>query len=161
VNFSENPLSDKILGNIRDCAEDAATLIQVAPTQSPSEIVEAVDSFVYRWQKGVRPKVDEEDDLSLTLGSLWGEQIVREFKWQWGSVTFHNHGDSKAVAVLSPDRSLAIYPFHFVYGCMEKGASVTIMLAYNMLKNSNKIPPLPARGYENLMENVHHIIPRE
>jgi hypothetical protein len=160
LKITEGTVSNEIRGNIRDCARDAAEMLGIDLSRSAAEIVDAVDAFVYRWQKGERPKVREDDDLSLTLGSLWGEQLVRDLGWQWASVTFHDHGDSKAVGVFSPDRSLAIYPFHFVSGCMEKGASVTIMLSYNMLKDGTRIPPLPAQGYENVMDNVRHIVPR-
>ena len=81
--------------------------------------------------------------------------------WQWASVTFHDFEGSQAAGVFSPDRALAIYPFHFVYGCMENGAPVTILLSYNMLVDGTRIPALPKRGYENVMDNVRHVVPRD
>ena len=162
MNVSESAIDAGMLGNIRGCAEDAAAMLGVDLLQgAPAELVRAVDSFVYDWQKGKRPEVPEDDDLSLTLGSLWGDQLVRDLGWQWAGVTFHDHGDSKAVGVFSPDRALAIYPFHFVYGCLENDAPVTILLAYNMLKDGTRIPQLPPGGYENVMDHVHHIVPRD
>ena len=162
MNVSENAIDVEMLNNIKACAEDAAAMLGVDTSQeSPADVVKAVDSFVHDWQKGKRPEISEDDDLSLTLGSLWGEQLVRDLGWQWAGVTFHDHDDSKAVGVFAPDRALAIYPFHFVYGCLENGAPVTILLSYNMLKDGTKIPPLPPGGYENVMDNVHHIVPRD
>ena len=162
MNISENEIDAGMLENIRGCAGDAAAMLGLDLAKQPStEIVEAVDSFVHNWQKGSREEVSEDDDLSLTLGSLWGEQMVKELGWEWAGVTFHEHGDAKAVGVFSADRSLAIYPFHFVYGCLENDAPVTIMLAFNMLRDGSKIPSLPPGGYENVMENVHHIVPRD
>jgi hypothetical protein len=160
--ITEDAVDAELLDNIQACAGDALQMLGLDPaTTSAAKIVEAVDEFVHNWQKGKRPPVDPDDDLSLTLGSLWGEQLVKTLGWQWTGVTFHEHGDTNAVGVVSPDRSLAIYPFHFVYGCMENNATVTIMLSYNMLMDRSRIPALPAGGFENVMDNVHHIIPRD
>jgi hypothetical protein len=41
-----------------------------------SETFMIIDVFVYNWQQGERPTVAEGNDLTLTLGSLWGEQLV-------------------------------------------------------------------------------------
>ena len=160
--ITEDPVDQEMLGNIRGCAEDAATMLGLdASTTPPAKIVEAVDEFVYKWQKGRRPPVDPDDDLSLTLGSLWGEQLVKNLQWEWTGVIFHEHGDSHAVGVVSPTRSLAIYPFHFIHGCLENDATVTIMLSYNMLTENSGIPNFPAGSFENVMDGVHHIIPRD
>jgi hypothetical protein len=91
---------------------------------------------------------------------LWGEQLVREFGWEWSAVTFHDHNDSKAIGVFTRDRSLAIYPWHFIVGCLENNATVTILLAFNMLV-AGTIPPQEPNGYLNLMDHVIHIIPPE
>ena len=162
MNVSEEPLGGEMLANIRGCAGDAATMLGIDSTElTPEQIVERVDSFVHAWQKGERPEVDDDDDLSVTLGSLWGEQLVHQLGWEWAGVTFHDHDDSRAVGAFSPDRSLAIYPFHFVHGCIETDAPVTILLAFNMLKEGTRVPDLPAGGYENVMDNVHHVVPRD
>ena len=146
---------------ITKVAASAAEFLQVDPrTASPAEIVEAVDDYVHRMQKGTAPAPDGEQ-VEIFFGCLWGQQLVREFGWEWANVTFHDHDDVKALGVFSPDRSLAIYPFHFIIGCLENQAPVTIMLAYNLLKDGSEIPDLPSRGYENVMDNVHHIVPRD
>ncbi len=160
ADISEEAVDAETMSSIEGCAADAVTLLTVQTDSSAERLTKAVDEFVFEWQKGNRPDVPDEDDLSLTLGSLWGQQLVRELGWEWASVTFHNHDDAQAVGVFSPDRALAIYPFHFIYDCLENDAPVTIMLAFNMLIDGSRIPTLPARGYENVMDNVHHSIPR-
>jgi hypothetical protein len=72
---------------------------------------------------------------------------------------FHDRGDAEAVGVFSRDRSLAIYPFHFVFSCLEERAPVTILLAFQILSEGTRVPKLPAGGYENVMDNVHHSPP--
>lgn len=160
-NISEERIDAELLDNIEQSAREAALLLRLDANAAAIERVRAVDEFVYAWQKGERPPIAEDDDLSMTLGSLWGQQLASQLGWQWAAVTFHDFEDSKAVGVFSPDRSLAIYPFHFIYGCMENGASVTILLAYNLLVDDTKIPALPKNGYENVMDNVHHVVPRD
>jgi hypothetical protein len=159
---SEEAIDDEMRPNIVACAEEAAEMLGLNPLFcSPKELVEGVDAFVYAWQKGDRPELTEDEDPALTFGSLWGEQLVNVFGWEWACVTFHDHDDSKAVGVFSPDRSLAIYPFHFIYGCMEDDAPVTILLSYNIMEDGTRIPQLPLAGYENVMDNVHHVVPRD
>lgn len=105
------------------------------------------------------PELSELDneEVALLLASLWGEQLVRQFGWEWGSMIFHDHGNTTAVGVFSPDRSLAIYPFHFIFRCLEEDAPVTLLLAFQILKDASRIPALPEGGYENVMDNVHHV----
>lgn len=84
--------------------------------------------------------------------------MVRQFGWQWASLTQHDHDDFKAIAVVSDDRSLAIFPFHYCFGCLENHVTPTVLLAFNMLDGGG-IPQQEARGYINLMDGVNHIVP--
>lgn len=161
ANISEEEIGEELLSNFAQSADQAALLLGLSAQASAAEVVSAIDDFVYAWQKGQRVQVSKDDDLSLLLGSLWGQQLTRELGWQWAGVTFHDFEDSKAVGVFSPDRALAIYPLHFVYGCMENSAPVTILLSFNLLVDGSRIPPLPANGYENVMDCVHHVVPRD
>lgn len=162
--ITEEPIPDDILGPIKGCALDALKVLgQELAAADPTRIVEAVDEFAYRWQKGLRPPasiVEDGEEARLILGSLWGEQLVKEFGWQWAKVTFHDYGDSIAFGVFAPDRSLAIYPLEFMLGALrDPGVDVTVMLSFNMLK-AGKCLKMPARSYTNVMECVHRIVPR-
>jgi hypothetical protein len=159
MSITEEVIDETMLREIRGCAGDAAKMIGVNPAMPPARLVEAVDSCLRDWQKGKTPKIPRDDDPSLTLGSLWGEQLVRQLGWQWAGVVFHGQGPGKAIGVVSPDRALAIYPFQFVGACIENEAPVTVLLAFNMLIDGTRIPPLPPRGYVNVMDHVHHIVP--
>jgi hypothetical protein len=142
-------------------AQDAASFLKIDPKRlSPQQIVEKIDDFVHRLQKG-KVTAPKDEDVNILFGCLWGQQLVADFQWEWANVVFHDHNDSKAMGVFSPDRSLAIYPFHFIQGCIENGAPVTILLSFNMLIDKTRIPKLPARGYQNVMDAVHHIVPRD
>ena len=159
MSISDTPLDGDLLSNIRDCAQEAAGLLSIS-LESPAEfIVEVLDLFAYQWQKGDRPTVPGGMDLSLTLGSLWGEQLVRELGWQWSSVTNSETG-TKMVGVVSVDRSLVIYPFHSIYACTQLEAPVNLLLSFNMLKSGSAIPTLPPQSYVNVTDSVRHVVPR-
>lgn len=159
--ISESEVSSEQAGLIPQVARSAAEFLEIdLQTAAPEAIVEAVDDFVHRLQRE-QVAAPEDEEVEIFFGCLWGEQLVREFGWEWANVTFHEHGDVKAIGVFSPDRSLAIYPFHFIIGCLENEAPVTIMLAFNLLRDSSRIPELPPRGYENVMDHVHPIVPRD
>ena len=161
MNVSETSIDQDTMKLIQSCAANAASFLSINPEQvSPARAVGAIDQYIHDLQTAKTQFTNEEEDPAYLFGSFWGQQICRGLGWQWANVVFHDHSDSEAVGVFSPDRSLAIYPFHFIYGCLENGAPVTIQLAFNMLSDGSGIPDLPPRGYENVMDNVHHIVPR-
>jgi hypothetical protein len=147
-----------ILEGIDGSAVEGASLAGVATDDPPLKIVTAINAFVSKPPRGSSGRVDNWTDRALPLGSLWGQQLVRQFGWEWSGVVFHDRGDTKAIGVLTKDRSLAIYPWHFVFGCLENNAPVTILLSFNMLL-ANKIPAQNKGEYVNLMDHVHHVIP--
>jgi hypothetical protein len=160
--ISETPLDLEITKLIQSCAATAARLLSVNGDEvTPAAMVDAIDACVYQLQHDGGPELSAEEEPEYLFGSLWGEQLVRQLGWQWAQVVFHEYDDSQAVGVFSPDRALAIYPIHFIHGCLENDAPVTIALAFNMLVDGKRIPKLPQGGYENVMDNVHHIVPRD
>ncbi len=164
MNASEEDIPTNLMGKIRGCAIDALKVLGDDFTQAdPTTVVNAIDDFAFRWQKGDRPPTDVVEDgqqARLIFGSLWGEQLVKQFGWQWAKITFHDHNDSKAFGVFSPDRSLAIYPLDFMLGCLhDPGMDVTVMLSFNMLK-AGTIPRFEPKSYTNVMEGVRRIVPR-
>jgi hypothetical protein len=161
-NVTEHPLEASTAEALLGSNEQGLHILGLDDSADPPTVINAIDEFVDAWQQGDRPPADELDpeDAPFALGSLWGEQLVRQFGWEWGMITFHDHGNSKAPAVLSPDRALAIYPIHFLMGCMENdGVDCTVALAFNMLA-AGSIGELEPRGYLNLMDGVHRIVPK-
>ena len=150
----EYPLPANVRKEIKEYMADAALMVRVDPeVDTPGAIVGAIDVFLGKWQAGERPDVDEGDDLSLWLGSLWGAQLVEALGWQWASVTLP--GKRKhvvAVGVFPPDRAAALYPFHAVRTCLDTDAPVAVRRIFSMLMEGTKLNGLPPRGYQNVME---------
>lgn len=164
ANITEEPIEMETMAGIHGCAAEGLELLGiVAKAGDPKAVVAAIDAFVYAWQKGQRPPAEklDPDAAPLILGSLWGEQLVRRFGWEWAMITFHDHEDAKTPGVLSPDRSLAVYPIHFLTGCFEDPqVDATIALAYNML-DAGATDGLEPGEYFNLMDGVQRIVPRD
>ena len=151
-----------MLEDIQECISRTQELLGVDLSDAePKRIVEAVDYFAYEIQKGRGPAFPEDDPPEFLLGCLWGEQLVKALGWQWANVVFDGDEESHVVGVFNLDRSLAIYPFYFIHGCLEDDVPVTIALSFNMLVDGTRIPKLPARGFENVMDHVHHAVPRD
>jgi hypothetical protein len=158
MSISEYSVEPHILDGIEGSADEGASLAGVAIEDPPLKIVTAINKFVSKPPKGPSGRVDNWTDRALPLGSLWGQQLVRQFGWEWSGVVFHDRSDTKAIGVFPKDRSLAIYPWHFVFGCRENNAAVTILLAFNMIL-AERIPAQDKGEYVNVMDHVHHIVP--
>jgi len=159
--ISECELEPSIQDLINGSASTAMQLLHLDSHASQERIVSAIDECIYQMQKGSGPSIGEDELPNCLFGSLWGKQLETKLGWEWAEICFHKYEDARAVGIFSPDRSLAIYPFHFIESCLDEGAPVTILLAFNMLVDGTEIPKLPHGGYENVMDNVHHIVPRD
>ena len=165
MNVTEEPIPENLLRNIKGCAKDALKVLGSKFAKADAAtVVAGIDDFAYRWQKGDRPStkvVEDGEEAHLIFGSLWGEQIVKQFGWEWAKVTFHDYDDSVAFGVFSPDRSLAIYPLEFMLGCLQDpDVDVTVALSFNMLQ-AGKVPKMKKKSYTNVMEGVNRLVPRD
>ena len=165
MNITEGRVPSDVMASIRGCAKDARQVLGKKYAKAdPATVVRAIDDFVYRWQRDDRPSEDDVEDgdtARLIMGSLWGEMLVEEFGWEWAEVTFHDHDDSVAFGVVSPDRSLAIYPLEFLLGYVQDPeVDVTVALSFNMLK-AGKVPTMRKKSYTNVMDGVRRIVPRD
>ena len=155
----EQPIDPELCSEIGRLAESAAAHVAVDPASGPDCVIAAVDAFVREMQQGGQSTLAGDSQPEMALGALWGEQLVRGLGWLWTAVTFHGADDITTVAVVSPDRALVIYPFHFIHGCLEHAAPVTILLAWEILTHDGRVPSLPADSFENVMDHAHHPVP--
>ncbi|MCA9125197.1 MAG: hypothetical protein H6822_27335 [Planctomycetaceae bacterium] len=153
------PLNADLMSSLRAAASEVADTYQIDIGCEPEKVIEAINTHIRELQKTPTADRDPWVDVSIPFGSLWGEQLIRDLGWQWVEAVFDDDVTNKAVGVASPDRSLIIYPMHFVFGCIENNAIVTILLAYNAIKSGDRIPDIPPDSHVNVMERVHHIVP--
>ncbi len=159
MSFSERPLTFEIESAIPGAAKEGAQLLGVSMEVMPSQIINAIDAFVLDPPKaGFLKKVDNWNERAMPLGALWGIQMLRRFSWEWTMIVQHEHDDSIAIAVTDKSRSMVIYPFHYVFGCLENKIVPTIALSFNMIE-ANSLPEFEPNSYENLMDGIQHVVP--
>jgi hypothetical protein len=162
---NERALTAQELNEFRACATQGLDLLTgKCDSDTPDAIVKALDEYVDAWH--AKPtgflgmlfnKKPDVVQASLALGSIWGDQIVKRFGWEWICL---QHDNMDYYCVGSPDRALVVYPTYFVKACLDDPqVDCTAMLAFNMLA-AGSIPPFPERSYENLMNGVHRVVPR-
>jgi hypothetical protein len=101
--------------------------------------------------------LSESENVELLLGALWGAQMSRQFQWYWADVVIDD--EFNEVAMISPNREMIIFPFSFTAACIEKQCICTILLAFNMLLAKDGMGEISPGTYENIMLNIHHIVP--
>lgn len=154
----ESPPDAERLRLIEAVAGDAATLLDIdlqadLPKAIMAKVNEAIVDLVF-----ARPTpVSEDENPHLLLGSLWGAQMARQFQWYWADVVIDDEFND--VAMISPHQEMIIFPFSFAAACIEKQCICTILLAFNMLLENDRIGEIPPATYENIMLNIHHIVP--
>ena len=159
MDVTECPLREKTSANLPGAAMHGAEIVGVSIDEAPIRIVEAINSFIAEPpKKKWFQRIDNWQERAVPIGALWGTQMQRQFGWEWINLIQHDHDDLNVVAMFDMERTVGIYPFHYVYGCFENKVYPTVLLAFNMLV-AGKIPKFDRRSYENLMDGVQHIVP--
>lgn len=164
MKVTEEALDEVIMESLARVADEGADIVSVSSEDDPSKIIKAINDFLSPMKNSrlnkpkADPNIDNWIDRAIPIGGLWGQTMVRHFGWYWASLIQHEYNDIKVIAVVNEDRSLAIFPFHYCFGCLENHIHPTVLLAFNMLK-ANKISPQPAGEFVNLMDGVWHIVP--
>jgi hypothetical protein len=155
--LSESPTDPERAGLIDAVTSEAAGYLGVdLVSGSPASIVKVVDAVTVELVFGRPHPIPESEEPNLVLGCLWGAQMVREFGWSWADIRIDDVLD---VAVVSPARDMAIYPFTFVADCIAKHCVCTVALSFNMLLERKGETMFPARSYESVMTHIRHIVP--
>ncbi len=158
MKIQESSPDQERLGLIEAVVGDAAALLNVdLQSDSPQAIVQKVYEAVVDLVFERTTPVAEDENPHLVLGALWGSQMARQFQWYWADVVIDDEFDE--VAMISPNQEMIIFPFSFTAACIEKQCICTILLAFNMLLENDRIGEIAPGTYENIMLMIHHIIP--
>lgn len=155
--LTENPTEPERARLIEAVTKDGAIHLGVdVANDSPAHIVKIINETIVKLVFGEVAPIPDSEQKDLVLGCLWGSQMVREFGWSWVDIHFK---DALDVAVVSPARDMAIYPFRFVGECIAKRCVCTVALSFNMLLERKGETIFPANSYENVMKHIRHIVP--
>ena len=149
--FIERPLGADLRREINELAAAARDLLGLGATGgSPKDVVAAINQSLATsgWLAHTGLEADE---AAIALGSLWGEQCIRAFKWEWVALTEPDADDEDDahVAVVPSDRRFVIFPTYFIRTLLEPGADVTALLIFNMIAAGNT-PHAEAGAYLEL-----------
>jgi hypothetical protein len=138
-------------------------MISDVPCSRTSVIVAGVDSFIRRRKNLLAPLKGVEGDnaeAAAALGTVWGNQVAREFGWEWICVMID--GEEHFVAA-APDRALVIFAHEYVRECLDsKTMDCAIALSFDMLR-AGAIEPPAALSYTSMMKQAKrtHSRPRD
>lgn len=143
---------------LKQCAETGAKLLKLTGNERPAAVVKLAQAYVRAWHKGgffstLLKRRPDADFAAIVMGTVWGNQVVRKFGWEWTCLRRVDAG-REDYAVVTKDRSLAIFPIEFVTSCLnDPRVDCTASLSFKVLE-AGKLPKLPERGYEDLMSAV-------
>ena len=133
---------------------------------SPADAAQAVDAFVDSQQverskyfKGFYLLVfHPPQDIIEEVGTVWGEQLVRAFGWQWQYVVREKQFER---AVVSPDQAFVVFPGNYLGRMLEPPyEDITLMLMFNMIQ-AKKLPQVSAGAMEDISDGrLRHIVPK-
>ena len=161
---SERPIAPDEQSEFESYAQEGLRILGAQASDEPGSIVAAVDAYVDRFQRQ-RPsligklfgKKPNHVELSLALGIVWANQVVREFGWEWICVA-KNGRDYYVIA--NRERSLTIYATYFIKECLDyPAADCTAMLSFNMLRAGSIAGEIPG-SYASVMPTIFRIIPK-
>jgi hypothetical protein len=128
---------------------------------APAEITAAVHDFIgmhqHQFSSAWAPFMEEGDEPNIAavaraLGTVWGDQLVREFGWEWICIGL---GRGERFVVAEPDRGLAVFAADYVEMCLESNDSdCAIQPAFDLLR-TYAVPPQQVLSYTSTMRLVH------
>ena len=158
MKVSESHPDQKRQSLIRGVTADAAELLDINLSKDPPvEIMGKVNEAIVAIVFNKPTPVSQDENPDLILGCLWGEQMKRQFNWYWADVLLDD--SIKEIAMISPNQEMIIFPFSFVGACLNKQCISTVLLAFNLLLENDRIGEIEPGAYENIMLGIHHLIP--
>jgi hypothetical protein len=114
--------------------------------ETPDQLQELISQAIFLFRE--QPQQKRETallDVSMGLGSLWGQILCDQFGWTWAYVTMD--AENSYFGIVTPARSHVIFPLHYIKDILSdiKTEQTSLML-YNMLK-ARILPEAKEREY--------------
>ena len=126
----------------------------------PTRIVTAIHAYIDRHRrKHAGPSESRREgeekpgnaQAARALATVWGDQFIRVFGWEWICVMFD--GEEHYV-VVQPDRSLVIFAAEYIEACLDmETMDCAVKSAFDQLR-ANAIPPQEMLSYTSAMRWV-------
>lgn len=122
-------------------------------SDAPGRIVDAIDRYVVDLQAKNSVPWDAWYKYYTPLGALWGEEIGRTYDWEWERVWLDENEGQFVYAIVSPDRSMVIYPFRYLIACLEDGKPIAVSRVYQALGDEREGLDFPPGSYTDILAN--------
>lgn len=158
MKVAESPPNNERLALLSAVTNDAVELLGIdLDADSPQTVMTKVNEAIVALVFDEPTAVAEDENPDLLLGCLWGAQMARQFNWYWADVVIDDSFNE--VAMISPGKEMIIFPLSFVSACIQKQCICTVLLAFNMLLENDRIGEIAPGSFENIMLSIHHIVP--
>jgi len=160
---SERSLTVQEQAQFKNYAATGFDMISDVPCSRMATIVEEVDQLIQKRQGPLlfAPTYGfegDDADAARALGTVWGNQMVRQFGWEWICVTL---GEEEHFVVAAPDRSLVVFAHDYVWKCLESNdVECSVALSFEQLR-AGAIKAQPALTYTSMMPLVKREKSRE
>ena len=155
------PIKKSILSKIQAVTQSALDNLKLTESD-PDLVISRIDEIVCKLQRKKRTPFDSlGDHLDVVCAAVWGSMLIKRLGWEWKDVEFTDSSEVTVCrGVVSPDHSIAIYPFYFVGECFKHPRmDCTIELSYNMLIEKSH-PAFAPKELIDFMDGVNRIIPK-
>ena len=143
---SDRPLSETERKELAASLRVGLKVARLEPTATPDQVQAQLNGIINGLRKNP-PPTDKLVNLSLALGCLWADAVVRELGWEWAFVTKRR---VDVYAIVSPDRAYCVFPMMYAHSIVGgTTANQNCLLLYNMLK-AGKLPPSEPGRYLSL-----------
>ncbi len=138
-------LEQDIVSALKEEQENCIQLLNISENNSPKEIVDKIRLYV----DDLLEQNHTEEQLTtyaITLGSMWGEMVVKEYGWQWKTLDFGDGNES--YYVVSKNNFYCTPPLYFINKILmgenagfDGNNDNTVLLLFNMLDNIEETAP--------------------
>ena len=144
-NITVTELENELVEALKEKETEAYALLNVSAKDNPEDIVKTIRKYV---DKVLSENHSEEDlrEYALRLGSLWGEMVVRHYKWAWKYLDFGEDGGG--IYIVSPNAYYCCPPLYFLTKILLGNNSGldgrndnTVMLLFNMIEGIENNKP--------------------
>lgn len=157
-NYREKPIPPEVQADIEEWIVYGRSTFALSDHSSPAETIKTVGEFIDSWQveRQNGNVVDDPEtitDTALSLATLWGDAVCREFGWYWACLEYEGQD---LYAVVSPNRALACFPLNDINTLLQDPESDNCaILSFNMIK-AGKIPHSEPHQYLTLGFAARH-----
>lgn len=158
MSWTVSEVPSDISANLFDAALEGAELCQVEWTPDREAIARKIDETIETYQ--IFRKDNETKSFFspnvTSMGALLGEFMRRVYGWTWQQLESQGGAES-GIAVVSPNREFAIFPFNYCHETVRSNELPKLQLMVSLIEHEG-FPEAEEGELNNLLDQVHRLI---